>query len=57
MRLGPVPAEWPEPARAFYEERAAIREVLGKMPRARAEAAALEDTRRWMQTTSEARAA
>ena len=40
---------WPADALEEYEERAAIREYLGKMPRARAEEAAEEDVRRrWL---------
>lgn len=42
--------EWPEEAVAFYRERAAIREINARMPRAHAEDAAAEDTRRWWMT-------
>jgi hypothetical protein len=45
--LGPDPRDWPEAASAFLAEREAQREVQGKWPRARAEALAIEDVRRW----------
>lgn len=38
---------WPEEAIEDWRERAAIREVLGRMPRARAEELAEEDVRIW----------
>lgn len=47
--LGPL-STWPPEAVEFMEERAAIREVLGKMPRARAEDRAEADTRAWWPT-------
>ena len=45
MTLSALITEWPEDARAHYEERAAIREYLGREPRDRAERAAEAEVR------------
>ena len=45
MTLSALIAEWPPEVREHYEERAAIREYLGREPRDRAERAAEEEAR------------
>lgn len=44
-------ADWPQDARDWFEERAAIREHEGRLPRVEAERLAEDDTRRWWRTT------
>lgn len=50
LKVAEAVAQLDEGAREFFEERAAIMEYMGKIPREEAERRALEETRKYLES-------